>query len=104
MFRVYRDWFMRRIVVPFGAKAFGILAFLWILKERVSVRHVVANAPSLANPLHDALFFQRAFFATELVVQVTLVASALFVAMLVRDVLRGYSWYEQAVVGRRFPL
>lgn len=91
MRRIYAIWFVRTVVSPASLKAAIALALLWRMKEFVSVRQVIANAPSLLNPAGNLVFFESAFFNTEFAVQGTLLALLFVGTWFVRDLLRGYA-------------
>lgn len=91
MRRIYAAWFVRTVASPAAVKAAIVLALLWRLKEYVSIRHVIANAPSLWNPFGNLIFFETAFFHTHLAVQGLVLASAIFALWLLRDLIKGYA-------------
>ncbi len=91
MRRIYAIWFVRQVVSPAVLKSAVAVAFLWRLKEYVSLRNVIANAPSLADPAHTASFLGYAFTHTQGVVQLLLVGLFVLGLWLARDIIRGYA-------------
>ncbi len=91
MRRVYAIWFARTVASPAAVKIALFAAVVWRLKEYVSLRHVIANAPSLTSIPGNFFFFEAAFFHTQLVVQGLVVASLALVLWFMRDIIRGYA-------------
>lgn len=95
MRRVYAIWFVRQVLSPLSIKIAIALTLVWQLKEYVSVRQVIANAPSLADPLSSLSFLSTAFVSTQLVVQILVVGLILSLAWFFRDILKGYAAFDR---------
>lgn len=91
MRRIYGIWFVRTVASPAVVKALIASALLWRLKEYVSLRNVIANAPSLANVGSAFVFFENAFFHTQLAVQAMILALLVVGVWFMRDMIRGYA-------------
>jgi hypothetical protein len=91
MRRIYAVWFVRKVASPAVVKFAIVIAILWRLKEYVSLRQVIANAPSLAAPTQVALFFEHAFANTQFVVQGLVLALIVFALWCARDLIKGYA-------------
>ncbi len=91
MRRIYAVWFVRKVASPAVLKGFIAAALLWRLKEYVSLRNVIANAPSLADPAAALGFFQYAFLHTQSIVQILALSVIALCLWLARDVIRAYA-------------
>jgi hypothetical protein len=84
MRRVYAIYAFR-MVVP---KVAVLTVALFALKYFVSFVDVFKNMPSLADISHSVLFFWSAFAHTDMVVQVSLLATLGVLAFMARDIAR----------------
>lgn len=81
-------WVAKRIGNPMMLKLYFLAALGYELMHLVSLRHVLANWPALANGGAEFNFIVAAFMHTSLPAQaITLGIAALF-ALLVRDLFR----------------
>ena len=96
MRRVYAIWFVKKILSPAVLKGGILVSILYQLKEYVSLRHVVGNAPSLADFSASFSFLASAFFHTQAMVQLLSIGLLAFGIWFVRDLLRGYSFFDSS--------
>ena len=101
MRRVYMIWVARRVVNPFTIKVAGLLAILAWMRQYVSIKHVLYNSPSFANPAAAFSFFSHAFWNTGRVVEALTIALIVVGLFLVRDAIKRFSMAEEyrAIVG-----
>jgi hypothetical protein len=87
MRRVRTIYILRQIFSPTSMKIVMLFAVLKESFSVVSVPNVLANSPSLLNPIASYQFFTSAFLNTELVVRILLVATLALTLWLIRDLL-----------------
>ncbi len=88
MRRVYAIWFFRKATSPFVLETLAFAGGILGLASYVSFRNVMMNvSPILDSPWSLAGFFSSAFSATELVSKILLVAMAVLIAFLMKDLL-----------------
>lgn len=85
MRRVYAIWMLRKVTSPRVAKFLILVAAVWQFKDRVFVAKVFENMPSLADVQATYSFFSSAMMHTQLTVQLSILAGALFSLLLLRD-------------------
>ena len=89
MRRVYRVYFLRKIVTPCTVKTVAVLAFAVAGSYFVSLPHIFANA-RYATHFYDLIkFFTVAFLNTHFIVQVLSLGILALFAFAIRDVVRG---------------
>jgi ubiquinone biosynthesis protein Coq4 len=97
MRRVYAVWFLKKVASPAAVKLALLGLFLLRLKEYVSVRHVIANAPSLTEIGVNLKFFASAFANAEFAVQFLSFGLATLSLWFVADLFRGYSFWDSNI-------
>jgi len=85
MRRVYFVYFLRKLFSPTAMKLVMLFAVLRESFSVVSVPNVLANSPSILNPLASYQFFTTAFWNTEITVRLLLVAFFALSLWLIQD-------------------
>jgi hypothetical protein len=88
MRRVYTVWLLRKLSSPVAMKTLMLLAVLKESLSVVSLPHIVANSPSLLDPMANYRFFSNAFFTTEIGVRLLLLAFLAISFWLIRDLIQ----------------
>lgn len=103
MRRIYRVYFMKKIVTPCTLKTIAVVAFAVAGSYFVSLPHIFANA-RYATHFYDLVkFFAVAFLNTHFIVQLLSLGILALFAFVIRDVIRGVHAFglmhaEQVVV------
>lgn len=87
MRRVYAVWILKNVVRPLLIKGSVFAAFVWEMKQTVSLRHVFANIPDPTNVGAMYNFFSYAFAHTETAVQILSLGVAAIGIWMMRDIL-----------------
>ena len=87
MRRVYAVWILKNVARPFLIKGSVFVAFIWEMRQTVSLRHVFANIPGPSNIGEVYNFFSYAFAHTEIMVQTLSIGLALLGIWMMRDIL-----------------
>ena len=96
MRRVYAIWFFKKILSPAVLKGAILISILIQMKEYVSLRHVIGNAPSLADFSASFSFLINSFWNTLPMVQLLSIGLFAFGVWFIRDLLRGYSFFDSS--------
>lgn len=88
MRRVYAVWILRKLTSPTAMKLVMLFAVLKESFSVVSVSSILANSPSLWNPLASYRFFTSAFWNTETVVRFFCIACLALFVWIIRDFAR----------------
>ncbi len=86
MRRVYAIWILRKALSQRSLKIMVILATFWQIKNLVYVRAVIANAPSITDLVANLRFFSAALLHTQFAVQISILASAILMLWVARDI------------------
>jgi hypothetical protein len=76
---------LRKATSPRVVKSLILLTAVWQIKDRVFVSKVIENMPSLSDLQATYSFFTSAMVHTQLAVQLSILAGALFSLWLLRD-------------------
>lgn len=87
MRRAYTIWVLRMATSPRVVKFLILLASIWQFKEHVFVTQVFANMPSPADVYATYGFFSSAMINAQLIVQVSILAGAVFGLLLLKDLI-----------------
>ena len=85
MRRAYTIWALRMATSPMVVKFLIIVASVWQFKENVFVSKVFENMPSVLDASATYSFFSSALLHTQLIVQTSVLAVAVFSLLLLRD-------------------
>ena len=85
MRRVYVLWAFRKLTSPTAMKLLMLFAILKESFSAISIPNVIANSPSLSNPLASYNFFDNAFFTTETTVRIFLISIIVLLVWLTAD-------------------
>lgn len=85
MRRVYSIWIMRKLKSPTTMKSAFLSVVLLKSFSVVSVSHVLANSPSILNPLASYQFFSNAFLLTDTFVRLLVISILAISLWLVQD-------------------
>ncbi|MEK7066026.1 MAG: hypothetical protein AAB965_00450 [Patescibacteria group bacterium] len=85
MRRVYTIWALRLATSPRVVKFLILVASVWQFKENVFVSKVFENMPSVLDAPATYNFFSSALMHTQLIVQTSVLAVAVFSLLLLRD-------------------
>ncbi|MBI2045899.1 MAG: hypothetical protein HYT28_00530 [Parcubacteria group bacterium] len=98
MRRVYAVWILKNVVRPLLIKGSIAVAFIWEMKQTVSLRHVFANIPNPTDMGAVYNFFSYAFTHTETAVQVLSFALAALGLWMIRDVFSSFKVSEPIAI------
>jgi hypothetical protein len=90
MRRIYAVWILKNIVRPVLIKGSIFVAFIWKMKQTVSLRHVFANIPDPTDVGAVYNFFSYAFANTETMVQILSFGLAAIGFWMARDILLSF--------------
>lgn len=90
MRRVYAVWILKNVVRPLLIKGSIFVAFVWEMKQTVSLRHVFANIPDPTNVGAVYNFFSYAFAHTETAVQILSLGVAAVGLWMMRDIISSF--------------
>ena len=90
MRRVYAVWILKNVVRPLLIKGSIVVAFIWEMKQTVSLRHVFANIPNPTDVGAVYNFFSYAFAHTETMVQMLSLGLAAIGLWMMRDVFSSF--------------
>jgi hypothetical protein len=88
MRRVYVAYILRKLLSPTSMKIVILFAILRESFSAVSIPNIIANSPSILNPLASYQFFLTAFFTTETTVRILVVATLALSLWLIQDFIK----------------
>ena len=97
MRRVYAYWVLRRTFNSFSVRVYAMVASLIMLRQFVSVKHVLINSPSFFDLSATFGFWTHALVNAETGTQLALAALAVLGLWLMRDTARRISAGSRAL-------
>ena len=88
MRRVRTVYILRKLFSPTSMKLVILFAVLRESFSAVSIPNIIANSPSILNPLASYQFFLSAFFTTETTVRILFIAILTLSLWLIQDFIR----------------
>ena len=85
MRRAYTIWALRKVTSPRVVKSLIFVVAIWQFKEHVFVSKVFENMPSVLDAPATYNLFSSALTHTQLIVQTSILAGAIFGLLLIAD-------------------